>query len=615
MKGEVQKLAMQFRSEAIERSAIDAEKRTAEIAFSSEFPVERWWGTEILSHDAGACDLTRMNGGAALLLNHDSDQHIGVVESARIDPGAKKGRALVRFGKSALAEEKFQAVQDGILRHVSVGYRINRIETAKDGNGENEIDRVVSWEPVEVSLVAVPADPTVGVGRSAGNEFPVVVNRTIPALPDKETKVMAEQNAAQVADRALSGSIAALCASYGVSSRAEEFITSGKSLNDVKAILLDEKIERQAPPVKVSEPGSVVEIVAAEEDKNKPEKGIRFARFIRSVAASRAFGQSPAEFADKVLGDKVVSRALAAGVAASGGFTVPQDLMAEIIEFLRPNAVVRSLNPRTLPMPNGSLNMPKMTAGAVATYIGENQNVVKTEQAFGSVKLIAKKLSALVPISNDLIRYSAVAVDSAVREDMALGVAQAEDLAFIAGKGTQYSPRGLRNWCLAAQEVTATVVGSLTPQKVYTDLQSLILKLRQQNVRFVRPGWIISPRTEFYLRTLQTTTGNLTTLAAEMLSSGTIFGYPYRVTTQVVENLGSGTDETYVLLADFADVVIGEVPNVIVQTSAEAAYYDGSSVVSAFSLDQTVIKMIIEHDLAVRHQESIAVLKVVRWGL
>jgi HK97 family phage major capsid protein len=139
--------------------------------------------------------------------------------------------------------------------------------------------------------------------------------------------------------------------------------------------------------------------------------------------------------------------------------------------------------------------------------------------------------------------------------------------------------------------------------------------LRKANVRFLRPGWILSPRTEWFLLNMQTTTGEYTRQAVEMQTQGTMYGYPYRVSTQVLENTGSGSDETYILFCDFADVIIGEVPNVVVQTSSEAAYYDGANVVSAFSLDQTVIKMIIEHDLAVRHQESLSSLTAVRWGL
>ena len=149
-----------------ERETVNTENRTVEVAFSSEEPVKRWFGDEVLSHAPGACDLSRLNDGGAVLFNHAWDKHIGVIERAWIDSD-KKGRALIRFGNSARAAEKWQDVQDGILRHISVGYRVN--DMALD-NPEADYDDyryiVTSWEPYEISFVTVPADTTVGVGRS-----------------------------------------------------------------------------------------------------------------------------------------------------------------------------------------------------------------------------------------------------------------------------------------------------------------------------------------------------------------------------------------------------------------------------------------------------------------
>lgn len=88
-----------------ERETVNTENRTVEVAFSSEEPVKRWFGDEVLSHAPGACDLSRLNDGGAVLFNHAWDKHIGVIERAWIDSD-KKGRALIRFGNSARAAEK-----------------------------------------------------------------------------------------------------------------------------------------------------------------------------------------------------------------------------------------------------------------------------------------------------------------------------------------------------------------------------------------------------------------------------------------------------------------------------------------------------------------------------
>jgi len=144
---------------------IDEEARTVELAFSSEEPVERWFGTEILSHDPGAMRTDRLTNGAALLLNHDVNDQVGVVESVTLGSD-RIARATVRFGKSGRADEVFQDVRDGIRRHVSVGYFIHGIRVEQE-EGEPDKVTLTDWEPYEISIVAVPADPTVGVGRTA----------------------------------------------------------------------------------------------------------------------------------------------------------------------------------------------------------------------------------------------------------------------------------------------------------------------------------------------------------------------------------------------------------------------------------------------------------------
>lgn len=151
----------------LEVRAVDAEKRTVELAFSSEIEVERWFGIEILDHDAASVDLERLRDGAALLVDHDWSDQVGVVESVTIGAD-RRGRAVVRFGRSSRANEIFQDVQDGIRKHVSVGYRVHDAKLAETRDGV-DVYRITRWEPFEISIVSVPADPTVGVGRSMEN--------------------------------------------------------------------------------------------------------------------------------------------------------------------------------------------------------------------------------------------------------------------------------------------------------------------------------------------------------------------------------------------------------------------------------------------------------------
>ena len=165
------------------RSA-DPSSRTVELSFSSEEPVQRWFGTEILDHSRDAVDLSRLNTRGPLLMDHDTRDQIGVVEKARLD--GKRGIATVRFGNSQRAQEIFQDVQDGIRSLVSVGYRINKMQR-EAVEGDSETMRATSWTPMEISIVSVPADPTVGIGRDNvdARHFLTVVEET--AKPNNDT--------------------------------------------------------------------------------------------------------------------------------------------------------------------------------------------------------------------------------------------------------------------------------------------------------------------------------------------------------------------------------------------------------------------------------------------
>jgi HK97 family phage major capsid protein len=160
------KLPTMFRDLDLDRAAIDKEKRTVAVSFSSEIEVERWFGKEILDHSKGAVDLGRLTKVGSVLVDHASRDLVGTVEQAAIGED-RIGRAIVRFGRSARAEEIFQDVTDGIRKAISVGYRINTLKLEKSDK-ETGVDtyRATKWTPHEISFVGVPADHTVGVGRA-----------------------------------------------------------------------------------------------------------------------------------------------------------------------------------------------------------------------------------------------------------------------------------------------------------------------------------------------------------------------------------------------------------------------------------------------------------------
>lgn len=392
---------------------------------------------------------------------------------------------------------------------------------------------------------------------------------------------------------------------------------------------------------------SVVRGLFGGEDKvNKLEPGTAFARCARATACAKINGYGPDKaieilrsWGDGELAEKWAegrTKALAAGDATAGGFLVPTQFSTDIIELLRPSAVVRSLNPTVMPMPMGNLKVPKITSGSTANYVGENSNISKTQPSFGQITLSFKKLAAVIPISNDLVRYSSPQADAVVRDDAVRAIAQREDKAFIRDDGTAGTPKGIKLWINPTNQIASNQTVNLT--NVTTDLGKAIQALLDNNIALIpqqnaqstnvqpvdaRPGWIFSPRTYRYLVTVQTSTG-LYAFRDEMVQRGTLWGYPYRVTSQVLQTMSggglayggadTGSNQSEVYFGAFAHAVIGEALSMMVDASQEAAYYDGAQVQAAFSQDQTVIRIIEEHDFCLRQDVGFSILTNVIWG-
>jgi hypothetical protein len=158
--------SMQLRSSYFERARVDKGKRIVELSFSSEEPVERFWGIEILDHREGSVNLNRLKKSGPLLMDHKKDDQIGVIEETWIDSFLRKGFANVRFSKSGKGNDVFQDVLDGIRSNVSVGYQIDEVVLEKEEKDKLSTYRVTRWEPYEISMVSIPADISVGIGRS-----------------------------------------------------------------------------------------------------------------------------------------------------------------------------------------------------------------------------------------------------------------------------------------------------------------------------------------------------------------------------------------------------------------------------------------------------------------
>lgn len=348
---------------------------------------------------------------------------------------------------------------------------------------------------------------------------------------------------------------------------------------------------------------------AAEQKGYEETPGLVMAGMIRAAAGAKKTGMSPEDWCKKFGGSAIVAKALSSSIAADGGVLVQGAHANDVIELLRAAVAVRSLDPRILPMDEGTMTLPKHTAGATSYWIGENDAITESQPAFGETKLIAKTVASLVPVSNQLLRRNSYAADMIVRDDMVAELGVTMDAAFIRADGTNGKPKGLRYWAQAANVVNMTSTPDLA--KVTSDLLKAIQRLEDSNVKLIRAGWIIAPRVKRYLMELRDGNGNFA-FKDEMMT-GKLFGYSFRSTTSIPTNLGGGT-ETEVYFADFADVVIGESTGIVVDTSSEAAYVSGGSTISAFQNNQTLVRAVMETDLAMRHAESVTVINACTWG-
>jgi len=267
-----------------------------------------------------------------------------------------------------------------------------------------------------------------------------------------------------------------------------------------------------------------------------------------------------------------------------------------------------------VPMQTNTLNVPRLAGGATASYIGENVNITSSQQNLEQVQLSAKKLAVLVPVSNDLIRDSSPAADRIVRDDIVAKMATTEDVNFIRGTGTSYSPKGIASWMQSGNRSTVTAGASPALSAVIGSLKTALVAVKNaRKDQLVNPGWIFSVRTELFLRTLLNANGFF--VFKDEMDRGRLLGYPYYVTTAIPENLTvTSTDSSEIYFVEFSDALIGENLNMEIAVSQEAAYFDGTSVVAAFAQDQTVVRAIARHDFALRHNGSAALLEGVEWA-
>lgn len=589
--------AATFKREAqFSRAAINKADRTCELSFSSELPVRRMGYVEILSHDPEFCDLSRLNNSHPLLLNHDPEDQIGVIEKAWIGED-RKGRAIVRFSKSEDGEEIWNDVVDGIRRLVSVGYRIIKEVICKSENGVDAC--TFAWQPYEISIVSVPADATVGVGRSQTisesqqpkKEKTKVSAEVINEAPKRDfTKEAAEIfairdslgkkqiNVRELADKAISEG-------WSVDNfRKEAFnhipeakpVTSSP-LAEVKA--RDWKKYSIARAISMQMPGEKRDGIEAELDQ---ELAIKYGR--------RAQGL--------YIPDEALSRSLVAGTATLGGMIVETSVASnEFIEILRNKAQVLNLGARILNLQN-PVTIPRQNGAGTVNWVTETTASTLSALNFQNITLTPKGVTAQHQYSKELLMTGNPSVDMLIRDDITQTLALAIDLAALHGTGSA-QPTGIAG-TTGIGTVTAAANGialDTLAATCYAAMVSLETAVAASNADAGALAYLVRSPHRGSLKKVS----RFASTDTPVFSDGQINGYRAEVSNQIATNLTTGTATTIcsaIFFGNWNELLI-------------ASFGSTDLVVDPYSAAaNSVVKLFAKRwvDIGVRHPASFAVM-------
>lgn len=332
------------------------------------------------------------------------------------------------------------------------------------------------------------------------------------------------------------------------------------------------------------------------------------ATIMRCISLTKGDSSRIADVAMNTFNNDRVAAAMQANTLTAGGTLVPDVYMNRLIDGLFANSVIDRMGIASIPIEFGSLEMPSVTSGATASYVGEGQDADETSVGTGSVKLIPKQLIGLLPMSNTLLVQSSPGADQVMMRQLNIGVGLAQDRNMLRGPKSGAAPTGLRYQAASANVFAANATVNLA--NVDQDLGLLELALEGSNVPMISPYWVMAPRSKNYLTNLRDGNGNK---AYPELSQGMLRGKPVLTTTTIPVNLSTNKSEVY--LIESTQQLIGANPRLMIDMSNSASYVNAAgATVNAFQRNETLLRIVMWNDIATMHAESIAVLTDVAWG-
>lgn len=576
-----------------ERDQVDEETRTVTLSFSSEAPVERFFGTEVLSHSPEAVDLTRLNARAALLANHDLNDQIGVIENAKIENG--RGVATVRFSKSERGELFYQDLLDGIRSGVSVGYVIEEMEEKSE-----RVFEATRWMPHEISLVSTPADYSVGVGRSdavTGDHLTRVINLQKETFEMEDQKIDIEVVKSEAREAALKDEQVRVRTINEMAKDAPYLRElADKALNEGFAL---DHFQREAFEATKKElarkPEAAPEIASPlNVDLSKREK--ESYSLLRAISASANGDWSKAGL-EKEISDTIAQRSgqsnggfympadmqwgrrdLTVGTNNAGGFLVGTDHDgASFIDALRAAMVTTRLGARVMSNLQGNVAIPKLATGTSTYWVAEDGAPTEGQPVFASVSLVPKSLASFVQISRNLLVQSDPSVEAVIQDDITQAIAVAIDAAALAGSGSSNQPTGI---------LSTTGIGSVAfataGAPTFAEIVAIESAIASDNAMGANMAFVTTPALAGTLKTTTKDSGSGRFVSEE----NAIMGYSVNPTSSMTANT--------ILLGDFSQLMIAQFGAIEVITERNA------------QTGQLTLGLHAMVDIGVRHAESFA---------
>lgn len=596
------------RAVVVDISAEAKDDRLVRLSFSSEDPVLRNYygvpGWEVLGHGLGDVDMTRLaTGSVPLLKDHkkDLDSMVGTVERAWIEGG--KGRALVRFAQTAAGSEMLARVKDGEVKGVSVGYQTLTETPAGERDGLPVYRH--KWMPYEISLVAVPQDVTVGVGRS-------FQPANTPHNPRKErdmpspimTQISGDKaHHAITQERARASEITAIGQRFELEPLiVSNAIAEGTSTDKFRSQVMDHLDNSNSEPTRS---GSTMGVLRRSQDRSysltraiaaELSGNWKDAGFERECAEelSRSMGRA-------ATGIYVPSLALAGRdllTTGNAGSLIGTDHMAsQFIDALRPEVQVMQLGARVLPGLRENVSIPRMPAGTSAEWIAEDAAATESTPNFDSVTLTLKQLSARTRMSRRQIKQSLPGLDTVLQSDLRREIAIAVDRAAIAGTGSALEPQGILN---------TAGIGTLGPDTKdgrtinWAFVTELMAQVEDAGAPMQSLAFLSNPKVKAKLLSTPKFPGGDSAILSTSGSDLAIAGHNAAFTSLVPSNftLGAGTDLSALIFGAWSELMIGQWGGIDVIVDDKTESDRGNVRITAHS----------EWDIAVRNPQSFAAI-------